>query len=368
MFCSRSARLLLAALAIATCGLAGFAKILMPPYLQAVTTNSVYVLVECDSPTPVTVEYGTRKPLKQQAVTESAVFTEATPPTYVHRIKLTGLKANSSYLYRAKQDGAPTADASFVTAVLPGTPFRFAWMADTRTQTAVHAQVAKRILDANPRMSIYGGDLCGNGSYDLFKKEFFLPEELALASRVPFFNAVGNHEGWSMDTKAFTHAPASPSGTTEYYSFDYGDVHFLALNTELSYAANSPQYKFAAADLAASKQPWKVVFMHKHPYIGGGHGEDKALQEMAQKLFVPNNVNLVFSGHSHFYQHNLVDGIHYLIIGSAGAPLYDPGTAPYTIKSAKDYNYGIIDVTPTTLRLLVNNAEGKELETLDVTK
>ncbi len=35
-----------------------FAGLLMPPYLQALTPTTVYVIVECDSPDTVTVKYG----------------------------------------------------------------------------------------------------------------------------------------------------------------------------------------------------------------------------------------------------------------------------------------------------------------------
>lgn len=345
------------------------AKILMSPYLQAVTMQSVYVLVECDSETPVTVQYGTKQKYGKTALTESLARTDAAPATFVHRIKLTGLKAKSTYHYRAAQDDNTfTSDAIFVTAVKPNTAFRFCWMADMRTGTAIHDQIAAQVLAANPRFSLYGGDLCGNGSYDMFKKEFFLPNELKLDARVPFFNTPGNHEGWTTNIKAFTQAPASSSGTQDYYSFDYGDVHFLCLNTELPYDTKSSQYRFAATDLAASTKPWKVVYMHKHPYCAGGHGEDAMLQVMARQLFVPNKVDVVLNGHSHFYEHNLVEGIHYLIIGSAGAPLHDTGAAPYVVKAVKDYNYGIFDVTNTTMRIVVKNADDKELEAIELTK
>lgn len=344
-------------------------KMLMSPYLQAVSTNSIYVLVECDTNAPVTVDYGTKTAYGKTAVTELAKPTEANPPTYVHRIKLTGLKMDQRYHYRAWQEaGITSADATFVTAIKPGKDFRFCWLADVRTGTEIHAKIVTRLEAANPRFSIYGGDLCANNQYDMYKKEFFLPEELAFCARVPFFNSTGNHEGWGENTQAFTQSPQSASKTQDFYSFNYGDVHFLALNTELPYGDESPQYKFAAADLAAATQPWKIVFMHKPAYGAGGHGEDQALIAMSKQLFVPNHVCLVLNGHSHLYQHNLVDGIHHLIVGSGGAPLHDPGTAPYTVKSVKDYNYALIDVTKHALQITVQNADGKELDAITIAR
>jgi hypothetical protein len=99
----------------------------------------------------------------------------------------------------------------------------------------------------------------------------------------------------------------------------------------VSYSVGSAQYNWVESDLKSTTKPWKVVFCHNPPYCSGGHGEDPVMIQMAQNLFVPNHVNLVLSGHSHFYQHNRVDGIDYVIIGAAGSGLYAPTYASYTI-------------------------------------
>jgi len=91
------------------------------------------------------------------------------------------------------------------------------------------------------------------------------------------------------------------------------------------YSINSPQYNFIAADLAATTKPWKIVTTHAPAYASGGHGEDEDMIAMTNDIFEPNGVNLVIAGHNHFYQRNYVNGIHHLIIGSAGAPLVEPG-------------------------------------------
>ena len=89
---------------------------------------------------------------------------------------------------------------------------------------------------------------------------------------------------------------------------------------------------------------------------------------LTAKVFEPNKVDLALTGHSHFYQHNLVNGIHHLVIGTAGAPFKDLGNASYTLKSAKEYNYAVIDMTPATLHLVVYNQLGAVLDTLDLAK
>jgi hypothetical protein len=185
---------------------------------------------------------------------------------------------------------------------------------------------------------------------------------------VPFFNTPGNHEGWAENAKAFTQNPESSSGTQDYYSFDYGDLHVLSINYELPYDKNSPQYKFAEADLAASKQPWKVVICHSPAYCSGGHGNDKKMIKLTKNVFEKNKVDMVIAGHTHFYQHNVVRGIHHLVIGSAGAPLYEPANSKYTVSSAKDYNWAVGDVSPASLTITVYNASGKKLDFIELRK
>jgi predicted phosphodiesterase len=217
-------------------------------------------------------------------------------------------------------------------------------------------------------MALYGGDLCISSSYDAFKSQFFRANQLAESARIPFFNAPGNHEGWSTNTKAFTQAPASSSGTQDYYSLDYGDMHVLVLNTQLDYNEGSAQYLFAQNDLSTTKRVWKIVIAHKHAYCAGGHGEYADLKTMTTKIFEPNHVDMVIAGHSHFYQHNLVNGIHHMIIGAAGAPLHSPSNASYTIKSIKDYNYAIVDEWPDSFKMVVYNDRGSVLDSLTLTR
>ena len=374
--------------AVLTSTFAQSSALVMAPYLQAVTTKSIYVLVESTSADILFVEYGVTKSYGSRASTES--IEQTTDRTFVHNVRLAGLSPNTVYHYRAVLTGATSEDASFRTAPNPGTSFRFAWMADVRSAkyasfwstpipgtsyffawmanrnwgVEIHDAISKRIADANPVMSLYGGDLCLNSSYSAFKDEFFRSNERALIAHVPFFNTPGNHEKWSQNTRAFTQAPASPSSVQEYYSFDYGDMHVLVLNNEVDYSEGSLQYLYAQSDLSSTSRPWKIVIYHRPAYCAGGHGEDSKMITMSEKVFEPNHVDVVMNGHSHFFQHNLVNGIHHMVLGSAGAPLYTLGKAPYIVKTARDYSYGIIDVTPTSFTMMVYNDKGMLLDTL----
>jgi acid phosphatase type 7 len=331
-------------------------------YLQAVKSDSVYVMAESQSSDPLTVEYGPTISYGSSATTVSTMPT--TGGTFIHRIALTGLTPDTTYYYRSESHRN-----SFNTAVNSGTSFRFAWMSDCQTK-ATHDRIAALILSAAPRFSLYGGDICEHGaSYDKYKDEFFRPNQVALAAHVPFFNATGNHETWGTNTKAFTQAPASASGNQGYYSFDYGDLHVVVMNfmDEGGYTTGSTQYNFIASDLAATTKPWKIVICHIPAYASDGEDED--MIALTTNVFEPSGVDLVVAGHHHFYQRNFVNNIYHLIIGSVGAPLHNPGPVKgYTQVSLKSYCWAIFDLTPTSLQIHVYNENGTEIDSLSLSK
>jgi len=57
-----------------------------------------------------------------------------------------------------------------------------------------------------------------------------------------------------------------------------------------------------------------------------------------------------------------------MVIGTAGAPLYDPVAAPYVLRSVKDYNYGVVDVTPSYFNVVVYNNVNTKLDSIRLIK
>lgn len=345
-------------------------KILMPPYLQAVSTSEVYVMVEADSKEPVKVTYYLPDSTELSKSTTFYIETNANPGnTYVHRIKIDNLKPATTYPYTVSQNTKPSQHFSFTTAKVTGSKFKFAVMGDNRSNPGVFSTILFNAKKKNPEFSLLTGDLCIDSKYQSWKKEFFVDNLFNLFSNSPFYNAVGNHEGWQANTRAFTQAPLSSSGKQEYYSFEYGDALFVILSTEHPMKKGSEQYKFVENELKHTNRKWKIVAYHQSAYVYGGHGNFTPAKNLADDLFKKYNVNLAISGHSHFYQHNLVDGVHHLTIGGGGAPLYSPkNDKKHTLKSAKQYHYSIIDVTPDKLSIKVYNIDDQIIDELDMSK
>ncbi len=347
-----------------------FSKIITKPYLQAGTFKSMVIMAECDNKEPVTVEFTDPTGKMKKESTFFFVETDTLPKTFVHRIKLNNLSESTSYKYKVYQDKSKSFSGDFKT--LPrqdNDTVSFAILGDTRSNpNNVPAIFANKILEKRPDFSIYLGDLCYKPGYQYYKKEFLIPEQLELASKVPFYNAVGNHEDWKQNTKAFTQSPSDGKDNLPYYSFDAGDVHVLVMSTETSLSKYSDQYKFAEADLKTTKKKWKVVAFHIPAYAAGAHGESKTMKGLTTNLFEKYGVDVIFAGHCHFYQHNLVNGIHHFIMAGGGAPLYRPKKKPYVVKSVRAHHYGIVKATKNKFTLRAFDKKDKVIDEVVLTK
>ncbi|MDZ5010461.1 hypothetical protein GNF77_16465, partial [Clostridium perfringens] len=61
------------------------------------------------------------------------------------------------------------------------------------------------------------------------------------------------------------------------YSFDYNDVHFAMLNTEMAESQEmfKPQVEWLKRDMIATDKKWKIVVLHKPLYSTSSHIKDK---------------------------------------------------------------------------------------------
>ena len=109
-----------------------------------------------------------------------------------------------------------------------------------------------------------------------------------------------------------------PSGTEQYYSFDYGNVHFVSLDSQLT-ARDTDQRaamrNWLIDDLSSNNSDWTIVIFHHPPYSkGANHDSDDAeklggfdlpQRDMRQEfvsVFDDYGVDLVYNGHSHSYE------------------------------------------------------------------
>ena len=87
---------------------------------------------------------------------------------------------------------------------------------------------------------------------------------------------------------------------------------------------------------------------------------------MTTQIFEPNGVDIVLTGHYHTYQHNLVNGIHHMVLGTFGVEPQAPTTASYTVYDEMTRNFGIIETTVNTLTLTTYRENGTVIETIEL--
>jgi 3',5'-cyclic AMP phosphodiesterase CpdA len=144
--------------------------------------------------------------------------------------------------------------------------------------------------------------------------------------KLTLWSTLGNHETYSGEPNPYFgiftfptqgEAGGVPSGSEHYYSFDYGPVHFVCLDSQSSSRqAGSPMLTWLEADLSSTQAKWIIAFWHHPPYSRGSHNSDTTIEciEMRQNalpILEAYGVDLVFAGHSHSYERSmLIDG-HY---------------------------------------------------------
>jgi hypothetical protein len=355
--------------------LPAFGSVLHGPLLQSGTATNVYVLVECSVSTssPMTVNYGTTPAYGSSVSTAFANTTSL--PSYVHVLKLTNLVPNTMYHYQLVGQGTTSPDYTFQTLVTPGTPFRFAWACDYRNGTAVHGQIARSILYSNnvptpPRFVLSAGDFASDNTYANWTSQWLIPDELTLEKLLVSYLSPGNHDKvtTTVQMQSFFQAPDS-TGANGYYSFDCGDLHVTVANYNYTYSSGSAQYNWIQQDVQNSLKPWKVFATHAPAYTyGGSHTGDTGFQTITTSLLQPNGVKLFLAGHNHFYQRNVVNGIHHITCGAAGAPLYSVSSSSSTVYSASDNCYLVLDVSPTNLHVVAYNNTNTVLESFTLVK
>jgi predicted phosphodiesterase len=193
--------------------------------------------------------------------------------------------------------------------------------------------------------------------------------------------------------------------TNTYYSFDYYNVHFIAMNSEVPFTVNSPQYSFVRNDLISTSQnpdiKWIIVYFHHPMYTSPSkHPSNSLLRDTYHSLFDQYGVDLVLQGHNHNYQrsypmtynnnnnngnssnptitsantntYNDPIGEVYVIAGTGGRDLYDlKSKAEYIITQYKGFGFLNIDITNDGTKLIGTfyaNEDGSVKDTFTITK
>ena len=257
-----------------------------------------------------------------------------------HAVAIAGLDPGSTFHYRVDSAGGPSAPGSFCTAPVSQDPgFYFAVVGDSGSGGKGQLAVAGLLGRLEPDLILHTGDVVyPAGQERHYDRRFFMPYR-HLIKEVPVFPVLGNHDVRKGDGAAFLknfHPPlGSPGSTKRYYSFDWGDAHFVALDSELYYddkgSSTERQKAFLERDLISTRKRLKIAFLHRSPYGSSRHGGDETIRADLEPLIARHEVNLVFAGHDHIYERTVpIRGVTYVVSGGGGRRLYPAGEGRLT--------------------------------------
>jgi hypothetical protein len=289
-----------------------------------------------------------------------------------HQAHLCGLLPGTTYSYQVGAEGHFSPVYTFRTAPdverQPDAEVVFGVVGDSRDGYDIWEQLADQLAQRAPDLVLFTGDAVTIGLTQHEWEEFFGRAEPLLA-RVPLVFAHGNHE---VNAAPFYSQVAQP-GDQENFSFDYGHAHITVANdtpTDIGTITGSTR-EFLARDFEASKAaPWRMLMHHKSIWsAGSAHGSNLDLQQHWQPLVDQYALDLVLSGHDHVFeiskpmrgqevQATAAEGTVYLVIGGAGADLYNAGTLFHTAYSEKTHSATTLRVRRDLLELEAFRPDG----------
>lgn len=344
---------LAAMVAVATATPSQAVQITRGPYLQMGTPTSVRIRWRTDVPADSRIAYGAAPATLDVTIDDPTVTTE-------HDVALPGLAPDTRYYYAvgstAEVLAGSDANHAFRTAPETGvTKDVHVWIlgdSGTADSNAASVRDAYQTYAAgrDPNLWLMLGD---NAYYDGTDAQYqaavfdMYPQTLR---RSVLWPTLGNHDGHSADSSTQTgpyydnfslptagDAGGVPSGTEAYYSFDYGNAHFICLESyQTDRSVGGAMLTWLEADLqAVSLQPlppdWIVAFWHHPPYSRGSHDSDGELQLVEMRANVlpileSYGVDMVLAGHSHSYERSyLLDGHYGLSSSLTSAMILDGG-------------------------------------------
>lgn len=180
----------------------------------------------------------------------------------------------------------------------------------------------------------------------------------------------GNHDYETDDGAPFLRAFVLPEHDVSgyererWYSFDWGQIHFVALNSELGI---QEQIEWLDADLEANERPWTVVYTHKGPFSSGDHGGNRTFRDRIVPFLEHHRVDVVFSGHDHHYERShVLNGVTYIVTGGGGRGTREVGSSSFTAFAHPVLHFVFGEATHEHLRLYAIDATGQQFDYTEI--
>lgn len=304
---------------------------------------------------PYTLEYRSGGGEARSLAATDSSFSDVKADYIQYTAQLENLQPGTSYEYRINTEKSRGAWHKLQTE--QGGAFTALIFPDSQSSDySGWQQLARDATARHPESSLYVnmGDLVDNGQ-DASQWRAWLNSVEPFSDRLPLAPLPGNHEAYSLEwqvafPQSYVHlfqVPANglPQYPKQFYSFDYGPVHFTVLDTnfpelkELQPQLWEEELAWLRQDLAAAKAKWKIVLQHRDIMLYGFGPESGRAQTEARfidvgqtlmPIFEEYKVDAVLSAHLHTYRRRVPlrnfapaeDGITYILTGVAGSVRY----------------------------------------------
>lgn len=310
---------------------------------------------------------------------------------------LLGLEEDSDICYEVYVDGA---------LLMFGGAFHSAWsshekpitiltMGDSGNASDEQRAIRDRMMEHDGDVFLHLGDMAyGDGTFPEFEERVFQIYE-SLMANIPVWPTPGNHEYKTNNAQPYLDVYYLPEQAWRaedqeyYYSFDYGNVHFVSLDSnEFMYVTTigprtDDMIDWLVDDLENTDADWIIAFLHHPPYSSGSHGDMQWVQSAYVPIFEEYGVDLVLAGHDHNYERTYglwegevaedpIRGITYIVAGAGGASVRDVEEPSWYTETYNDqvHNFTkfVIDGctgTGTTIDLDGNTIDGFTIDGCD---
>jgi acid phosphatase type 7 len=366
------------------------ASLIRQPYLQNVGATRASVLW-------TTAEAGTGTVTvtdpKGSSLTVTAAMEAFQPPDtqmgsvfYQYQADVTGLRDETKYTYSVAIDGQNLASDPDQFYFRTGSGDRFSFLAfgDSGADSSQQKSLVQLMLaEQQVSMVVHIGDMAyPDGTFEELETAYY-GVNAPLMSHLPFFATPGNHEYITDSAAPYLAGVAAPAcgvpsaDSGRYYSFNWGNAHFVALDSNLLATSRaSAMLAWLDADLAATEKYWRIVFLHHTPYPTGFHVGDPIcadVQQLVNPIVEAHGVQLLLAGHEHGYERTYPlsggqlaapssAGTTYVVTGGGGGALETVGSTAQTAISVQAFHYLRVDIDGTSLTLRAIGLDGAQID------
>ena len=208
------------------------------------------------------------------------------------------------------------------------------WLGDNQEAYQRFRSHVSNFAERDPDMLFVVGDMIQTSSvHSEWQQMWWDPlQEKEFAQYTPVLAARGNHD---MD-HPYAYAYVDLPGDGSAYSFMYGDVYILVLNSHADlFPSADPnfqgQYEYIEEELSsmdAQNAAFRLVAFHQAPFSNSSASStpdqrygNQGIRDFWVPLFEEYDVDAVLSGHYHSYQRGEYNGITYIVSGGGGSTL-----------------------------------------------